>query len=248
MTIRIATCFLYATLALAGQTITIQRAAIARDGVVAIRLSNGKSVRFPVPEGQEARDKLVIAKNRRAVGWLELDTVVGVFKLASTLSIYMPGRPIKQFGDLTTIVDWHFVDDGRRVEFASMPAHGPGTLWLTWDVYDVATHRRLKRWRIQSDQARIAIDLPSIVGRVVDGKGAPIADAEVSTGEGDALSVATSDATGHFRLEGIQAGEFSVRAAHPGYLENFVPVENDGSAETVDAGDITLDRQPAKKK
>lgn len=70
----------------------------------------------------------------------------------------------------------------------------------------------------------------SVEGKVVDDAGAPIAGATVSA-LGATSALAVSDTTGHFRLGGLPAGPYLVRAHYAGYIPSrrkFVEVRPSG--------------------
>jgi Carboxypeptidase regulatory-like domain len=229
----------------------IKDAEIAKDGTVQITFNNGRSIQVPAERGQAERQRLQVAASGYSVGWLVDDVSVGSYSVPSTLTVYTVGKPLRHFGDRLMLLDWDFIDDDKHIRFSSSQAHGPGTDWLTMEVHDLETGRLLNRWLEQSSTAVAPVSLTSITGLVTGERGVALPDTVVTVraehaAEPFALTISIEG--GHFALQGIWPGEHELRFEHPGFKTRSIKIAVSDSAESIDTGAVTLERQPAPGK
>jgi hypothetical protein len=230
-----------------GAPTRISDAEVKEDGSVRITFNNGRSIQVPVEKGQTGREQLQVAFSGRSVGWLVVDVPVGSYSVPTTLSVYTVGKPLRHFGDGLMLLDWDFIDDDTHVQFSSSQVHGPGTDWLTIEVHDIETGRLLRRWLERSDNAATDVPLSSIRGRVTDGQGVALPDAVVSVWAHNGIepfALTISIEGGQFTLQGIWPGEHELRFEHPRFKRRVIKITVGPSAEAIDAGAVTLERQP----
>ena len=223
-------------------------AGVSEDGTVQIRFNNGRSIQVPAEKGQAGRENLRVAASRRSVGWLDVDVPVGSYSVPTTLTVYTVGKPLRHFGDGLMLRDWDFIDDDNHIRFSSSSAHGPGTDWLRMEVHDIETGRLLGRWLERSETAGTDVPLASIKGRVTDGRGVALADTVVSmrvlpAAEPFALTISVEG--GQFILQGISPGGHELRFEHPRFKRRTIKITVGPSAEPIDAGPVSLERQHA---
>jgi hypothetical protein len=231
-----------------GAPTRISDAEVSKDGTVQIRFNNGRSIQVPAEKGQAGRERLEVAASGRSVGWLVDDAPVGSYSVPTTLTVYTVGKPLRHFGDGLVLLDWDFIDDDTHIQFSSTQAHGPGTDWLSMEAHDIETGRLLKRWLERSDTAATDVPLASIRGRVTDGSGEALPDTVVSiraspAAEPFALTISTEG--GQFTLQGVWPGQHELRFEHPRFKTWVITITVGPSAEAIDAGAVTLERQPA---
>jgi len=229
----------------------IAGAEITKDGTVQIRFNNERSIQVPAEKGQAGREHLQIAACGCSVGWLEVDVPVGSYSVPTTLTVYTVGKPLRHLGDGLVLLEWDFIDDDKHIQFSSSQAHGPGTDWLSLEVHDIETGRLLKRWLERSASAANDVDLTVITGRVTGDGGVALPDTVLSIRAdpgAEPFALTISDAGGHFALQGIWPGQHELRFEHPGFKTRSVKITTTSSVESVDAGVVTLERQPTPGK
>jgi hypothetical protein len=229
----------------------ISDAEVSEDGTVQIRFSNGRSIQVPPEKGQAGREQLQIAASGRSVGWLvTYNGLDASYSIPTTLTVYTVGKPLSHFSDGLMLLDWDFIDDDKHVQFSSSQTHGPGTDWLSMEVHDIETGRLLRRWLERSNTARTDVTLASISGLVTDGHGVALSDTVVSIRANPAaepFALTTSNEGGHFTLQGIWRGQHELQFEHPRFKRRVIKITVGPSVEAIDAGAVTLERQPAPK-
>ena len=224
----------------------ISDAELSKDGSVQIRFSNGRSIRVPPERGHPGLEQLQIASSGRSVGWLVDDTPIGSYAVPTTLAVYTVGKPLRHFGSDLMLIDWHFIDDDKHIQFWSSQAHGPGTDRVTKEVHDIDTGRLLRRWSEQSSSAETFVPLASIRGRATDGRGVALTNVVVSIRADprvDPFALATSIEGGRFTLQGISAGQHELRFEHPRFKTRAIKITVGPSAEAIDLGEVSLERK-----
>ena len=181
------------------------------------------------------RSVVVVGVGALALLWLWAARGAASRERFAGIVVDAAGRPIP--GAIIEAQDWELrADEGGRFEVdlpraqRRLVVRSPG--YASTDTYGDAP-----------DDVRIVLDREAqIAGQLIDGVSrAPIADAWVLL-NGGASAQARTDAAGGFRLSGLRAGRYQLKAIAPGRSAH--------SAETieVEAGDearVLLDAQPA---
>jgi hypothetical protein len=141
------------------------------NGKVQITFMGGKHIQPPAMKEQTACENLQISEDGRAAGWLVAYGNYGAsYPIPTSLVVYRPGKPIRNFGNGLMLIDWAFVDDGKHIKFSSSTVHGANT--IVHELWDIESDRMLKKWHEPSDDAvQRDTTLPAATGRVTDAPG-----------------------------------------------------------------------------
>jgi hypothetical protein len=223
------------------------------NGKVQITFKGGKYIEPPGMKEQTACENLQISEDGRAAGWLVATGNHGAsYPIPTSLIVYRPGKPIKNFGNGLMLIDWEFVDDDRHVEFSSSQTHGPGANWLTMEVHDIETGQLLKRWQEPSDDTvRRDATLAELKGRVTNAPGSPVPDAFVTVRTrpvAEPLAATTTDESGMFNIPNLQPGQYELHVEHRGFKRRVIRITVGPTGDIVDIGTVTLGKQAAVPK
>lgn len=101
----------------------------------------------PTPEkDQTSASSINISEDRRTVAWLaEFPNCCTSYPVALKLIVYRDGQIKHRLGNgMLILSNWHFLDGGKRVAFATNTVHGDFS--PHYELHDVYSGRLLQKW------------------------------------------------------------------------------------------------------